>query len=195
MSSNLTSRAIFFLMGCYDNVVGWPPKPCSSGSSPERPAIIPDLIFFYMITVYCLFLHLVADFFLQSREMGKKKSSEWRWLALHLLIQFAVMMFGLGIATFFTDISLKGFLLLPILNTVIHGVIDWNIWKLYKYSVYRRLLKKVISTGARKDQYEAGVASHAKNWQYWEDHWFYTTIGVDQFLHAATLVLLVGALL
>lgn len=177
-------------MGCYDNVVGWSPKPCSSGSSPERPAIIPDLIFFYMITVYCLFLHLVADFFLQSREMGKKKSSEKYWLYKHLSIQFAVFWVGL---LPFTGIAIA--LYFALTNALIHGVIDWNIWKLYKYSVYRRLLKKVISTGARKDQYEAGVASHAKNWQYWEDHWFYTTIGVDQFLHAATLVLLVGALL
>ena len=82
-----------------------------------------------------------------------------------------------------------------LLNALIHGVIDWNIWKLYKYTVYRRLLTRVISEGAREDQYEAGIASHAKVWKYYEDSKFYDTIGIDQFLHAATIVLLAGALL
>jgi hypothetical protein len=35
----------------------------------------------------------------------------------------------------------------------------------------------------------------AASWKYWEDHWFFTTIGFDQLLHGLTLIYLAGALL
>ena len=140
--------------------------------------------------VYCLFLHLVADFFLQSREMGTKKSSEFAWLAMHLAIQFLMFQVGLGFIVGF-GVATK----FALLNALIHGVIDWNIWKLYKYSAYVRLADQARQEGCRKDQIEDRVKELSKGWKYYEDHLFYSTIGVDQFLHAATLVLLFGALL
>lgn len=141
--------------------------------------------------VLLLTLHFVADFLLQSREMGKKKSSEPYWLALHLSIQFLV----------FSLVSWK----FALANAAIHGVIDWNIWNVYKYTVKYRLLKKKredveYASPAEWDAAMAGtddeyVAIAGRNWKYWEDHVFYSTIGFDQLLHGITIVLLAGWLL
>lgn len=107
-----------------------------------------------------LILHFVADFILQPREMGKKKSSDIRWLAAHLAIQFIVF-------APFTS------LVFAAANACVHGIIDGTIWNIYKLSV--RLRNKNAT---------------AENWRYWDDHLFYTTIGFDQLLHGLTLVIL-----
>lgn len=137
------------------------------------------------ILVYMFFLHFLADFVLQSREMGKKKSENVRMLGLHLLIQFCVMFMGLGIVTHVTTA-----MLIASSNAVVHGVIDWNIWRLYKVSAHYRIIKDFPSSGAKslEDYYNKRVA----DWTYWEDHLFYTTIGADQLAHIATLTLLAG---
>ena len=128
---------------------------------------------------YILFLHFVADFLLQSREMGKKKSSELYWLFQHLGIQF----FVIGIGSLFVLGAHS--IWFAIFNTLIHGIIDWNIWRLYKWSAGYRIRNKLRSAYAAA-AFDAEVAK----WQYWEDHWFYATIGLDQFLHASTILLL-----
>ena len=164
--------------------------------------------------VWLMVLHFIADFILQSREMGKKKSSEPKWLLKHLGIQLGVMFIGLAIPLFFntmdtitaacpgcyTDAQVLGTssivalivaFRIAFLNALIHGLIDWNIWKLYKISAYLRIKKE-----AKEGNFGlAWIAESGKNWQYWEDHWFYTTIGFDQLLHVSTLLLLAGWLL
>ena len=118
--------------------------------------------------------HFIADFLLQSREMGQKKSQYFKWLMGHLFIQYFVMLaFVLGItggdwktATFFS-----------LLNTIIHGIIDWYIWKFYKLHAIRIIKRDRIKV---------------RDFKYWEDHMFYTTIGFDQLLHTATIVGLYG---
>lgn len=111
-----------------------------------------------------LVVHFVADFLLQSREMGKKKSSELHWLLGHLAIQLLAFFIVL---LPFTEWAF----VFALLNATIHGVIDWNIWRLYKLSVVRRFPDVNPAT-----------------YQYWEDHWFYATIGLDQLLHGLTLI-------
>lgn len=132
-----------------------------------------------------LSVHFVADFLLQPREMGKKKSSEPKWLAAHLAIQFTCfLLFGWKFA---------------LANALIHGIIDWNIWRLYKLSAHLRIKRDVEALAAishvegvtfteddKRDSYNVAV----KGWQFWEDHWFYATIGLDQLLHMSTLVVL-----
>lgn len=114
----------------------------------------------YMLAL-AFVIHFVADFLLQSREMGKKKSSDYSYLAMHLSIQFLCFLpfFGFKFALY---------------NALIHGVIDKNIWNLYKVSVYLRDKKATPET-----------------WKYYDDHWFYSTIGLDQLLHALTIIYLV----
>jgi hypothetical protein len=118
--------------------------------------------------------------------MGKKKSIELPWLYKHLTIQYSV--FFIGLIFFIGPVNA---LLFSVWNIVAHGIIDWNIWKLYKLSVYKRLVAEAneFKNISLKEK-EAWIVESGKNWQYWEDHWFYATIGFDQLLHAITIILL-----
>lgn len=152
-----------------------------------------------MLLAWMFVLHFVADFIFQSREMGQKKSSEWTWLAKHLMIQHAV--FLVFLAPF---VGIKLALIFATVNALIHGLIDWNIWRLYKLSAHIRIKKDIAvldkimvkdpmidHEGLMEEAYQDKV----KNWKYWEDHLFYTTIGFDQLLHGLTLILLFGLFL
>lgn len=71
-----------------------------------------------------LVIHFLADFLLQSREMGEKKSSSIEWLGKHVLIVLICFLpFGIEFA---------------VLNAGIHAIIDGSIWNIYKISVYNR---------------------------------------------------------
>jgi len=112
-----------------------------------------------MKLLLAFFIHFIADFILQSREMGEKKSSSFKWLSKHIGIIFICFLpFGIEFA---------------LCNAFIHMLIDACIWNIYKITVYIRDKK------ATKE-----------NWEYWKDGWFYDTIGFDQFLHGATIILL-----
>lgn len=133
---------------------------------------------------WMMILHFVADFVFQSREMGQKKSSEFRWLFKHLTIQW--LFFAFGLVYFVGPVVAISF---ATLNCLVHGLIDWNIWNLYKLSAYKRIKAEAdefhnLSEADRN----AWIAESGKNWQYWNDHWFYTTIGFDQLLHGLTII-------
>lgn len=124
-----------------------------------------------MLTLALLFLaHFIADFLLQPRWMGTQKSSKLHVLFLHCMIQlltvFAFLQFGAG-----TKLAAQA----ALANTVVHGVIDWYIWNVYKFSVVVR------NPDTHPDELK-------KEWKYWDDHWFYATIGFDQMLHSLTLI-------
>lgn len=136
------------------------------------------------ILVYAFFLHFVADFLLQSREMGKNKSSQFKVLVQHLLIQFWVV--GLGLYPF---VGTQAAARIALINTIVHGVIDWNIWRGYKALVLKRLSSYAVQ------DFGHPLQGRGNEWHYWEDHWFYATIGLDQFLHMATLVVCLKAFL
>ncbi len=121
-----------------------------------------------MILVWIFTLHLIADFYLQSREMGTKKSTNIMYLIDHLSI--LALVFSIGLFPVIDVITAVKFIAV---NTLIHGIIDWNIWKAYKISVYKRL--KIVD---------------ATTFKYYEDHWFYSTIGTDHYLHAVTIIIL-----
>jgi hypothetical protein len=116
--------------------------------------------------------------------MGTRKSSEFKVLLMHLGIQFSVMTIGLIFA--YNPFTVFYFALL---NTLIHGVIDWNIWKLYKVSAHLRIKKQCLP--GDRVYYDKLV----REWKYWEDSVFYDTIGFDQLLHGLTLILLAGWLM
>jgi hypothetical protein len=148
-----------------------------------------------MLIILCLVLHFVADFLLQSREMGKKKSTEVRWLFKHLAIQWIIFAFGLE-----PFLGPEKALLFSAINTAVHGVIDWNIWRGYKLLAYRNITHTMKSLGVygskpeESPAYQIALQENIKNFKYWEDHYFYATIGLDQLLHTATIVVLLGVL-
>lgn len=122
-----------------------------------------------MILAILFLSHFLADFVLQPRSMGEQKSNKFIILFLHCFIQW--IMFLVMMSIWQPDKALA----VASVNAIIHGVIDWNIWKLYKYSVAIR------NRGVDRDELK-------RTWKYWEDHLFYVTIGLDQLLHALTLI-------
>lgn len=129
-----------------------------------------------MVIAYMFLLHFIADFLLQSREMGQKKSSDPKFLYKHLAIQWAVFFIGLQVVSGFVPV-----LLFTTLNAAIHGLIDWHIWRGYKYTVKGWLENN-------PDHPDTITYKTTGVWRYWDDHVFYTTIGLDQMLHAFTLL-------
>lgn len=138
-----------------------------------------------MLTIYLFFLHFLADFVFQSREMAEKKSSDFKYLFNHVLIQITVMFFGLMLVP---SLSYGKMYQIAFFNAMIHGLIDWNIWKLYKFVVKYRLDRHY------EDDEEA-KAFAAANWEYWKDKDFYITIGFDQFLHFTTILVVIWMVL
>lgn len=140
-----------------------------------------------MFLIYLFFLHLLADFILQPREMGRKKSDNLIYLAGHVLIQYLVFLLGLIVAYHYeflpvqskyeARVFINGFALA---NAAIHGLIDGITWNLYKFSVVLRKPKQLFGRPTQGDK---------PVFKYWEDHYFYLTIGIDQFLHISTIVL------
>ena len=126
-----------------------------------------------MLASYYLFLHFLADFILQPREMGRKKSKDSRYLLAHIAIIFSVFLVG--------TLSWK----FALANALIHMIIDSVIWKCYASTVWKRRHK--LFKNATKDDLE-------RKFKFWEDHWFYATIGLDQFLHGATILILLEIL-
>lgn len=138
-----------------------------------------------------LILHFIADGLLQSREMGKKKSQEFKWLAKHLLIQLTV---------FFTALCLFGVsplhaLYFSLANAGIHGVIDWNIWRGYKLHAYYKIVRELNADPEMGPATPAKIKYRSTTFQYWEDPWFFHTILFDQMLHGLTYVYLAGLFL
>lgn len=139
-----------------------------------------------MIIAYMFVLHFIADFVFQSREMGQKKSSEFKWLAFHLAIQTAFFVAGLSIVIA-PLIALK----IALLNSLVHGVIDWHIWRGYKFLVAKRLYDVGNGKLGHSLVSDPGyLGEGGGQWRYWEDHMFYTTIGFDQLLHGLTIIAL-----
>lgn len=102
--------------------------------------------------------HFVGDWVFQSRRIAQEKSSYINTLLYHLCIVTVALSVPFLIFTSKNTIYL-------IVNALLHGLIDWNIWKWYKRRV-------------------------PANFQYWKDKTFYNTIALDQFLHLTTIFLL-----
>lgn len=125
-----------------------------------------------MLIVFMFFLHFIADFVLQTREMGKNKSSDPYYLSLHIFINFIVFAVGLS---WYTN-PLFG-ILFAMANSFLHFLIDISLWNIYSLTVWFRRKDKTMTKQQLKDNYE-----------YWNDHLFYMTIGFDQFLHFASII-------
>lgn len=112
--------------------------------------------------IVLLLTHGIFDFLLQDRETAKKKSSSIHHLGGHLFTIYVGLSLYALISNEYTHIQGFSF---AVLNTILHGVIDWNIWKGYKYSVIKRF------------------PNATSDYPYQDDSWFYNFIMLDQVLH------------
>lgn len=126
-----------------------------------------------------LFLfHFIFDGLLQTRDMAVRKSSDMKVLFSHMsYIIIGILLAGL----FFTGLNPQQVFIFALINTALHGIIDWNIWNVYKYSVLKRFPE---------------VAAGKIKFEHWEDSWFFHFILGDQLLHnlcyIATYLLIKG---
>ena len=113
---------------------------------------------FSYMIIYLLFTHFVADFVWQSDKMAINKSKSNMWLSIHVLMYCNVFL----IMTFPLFIYLFGgvkFLFVYIgFNGVLHWITDYFTSRLSSYL-------------------------YDKN-----RHYFFVTIGFDQFVHAYCLI-------
>lgn len=120
----------------------------------------------YLLTLVTV--HFVGDWWCQSREMAHKKSVNMKVLFKHLCIVTGVLAIPV-----LAVVPCRWYLL--IVNAIIHGLIDWNIWKDYKYDITCKFPCDIVAQNA---------------YEYWKDKRFYDIIAVDQFLHFSTIFLL-----
>lgn len=130
------------------------------------------MIFNEWTLVYLLILHFVSDALLQSREMALQKSENFWWLSYHCGIIFMVFWLGVWIIGPTSEQAV----LFSGLNAFTHFIIDGIIWRVYKKSVIIR------------------HPNATKDYKYYEDKSFYTTILLDQMLHITTIIILLGVL-
>jgi hypothetical protein len=119
--------------------------------------------------------------------MAKNKSTNVLVLFKHALIIFTVFTLGLGVAygrKFGVNVWIFSFL-----NAIIHMLIDGTIWNIYKWIVKFKFEKE----WCLKDDEELSnmTKDYLATYKFWEDPMFYDTIGLDQFLHSLTIILLV----
>ena len=115
-----------------------------------------------IIAVYILFAHFVADFVFQTDWMATNKSSSLLALNIHVAV-YALILF-VFVSVLFYGLSLDNFLrqaaLYVMINAGAHIITDYCTSK---------LTSKLWAAGKR--------------------HEFFVVIGLDQFLHAAVLLL------
>lgn len=123
----------------------------------------------YGSLILLMLTHIIFDFFLQTRDIATNKSSKLSYLIPHLFI----LLIGLSIYanlsgryTYYQGITFV------YANILLHGLIDWNIWKLYKAYTYFQITKGRRSKLMRGNEYK-----------YYEDGLFYDFIAIDQTLH------------
>ena len=134
------------------------------------------------LVIAVFLLHFVADWVLQSPEMGRQKSNKFKVLCQHISIIFFVIFLG--------TIPLLGWkmaALLSLVNALTHAVVDWNIWRFYKTTVYFRNKDMFKEMGE-----ERATAYLKRHYKYWLDPVFGYFLGTDQLIHYILLYVIYG---
>lgn len=129
----------------------------------------------YKSLILLIVIHVIFDFVLQTRDVAKNKSSKLSYLIPHLFILLIGLSIYASLSGRYSYYQGLGFVYG---NILLHGLIDWNIWKLYKYIVYRRLSKGKKLYLATKN------GDNVVDYKYYDDSMFYNFIAIDQALHA-----------
>jgi len=138
------------------------------------------MYFSFVKLIYLLVLHFIADWAIQSPEMGRDKSKSYFVFLHHMWHHFAVFFIGVGLLF---DINIA--IIVSTLNVLLHGFIDFFIWRLYRVFVLARHYPMIQCYG------RIYTMEHLeKRFKYWKDHWFGVFLGADQCLHFASLILI-----
>lgn len=112
------------------------------------------------IIVLILLAHFVADFVCQSQKMASNKSKNIYWLLTHILVYtFVLFLFSTYVFAYF-EYNVLYWWLWTLANGVLHFIVDYFTSKLNTYL-----------------------------WNKKEVHWFFVSIGFDQFIHYICLLL------
>lgn len=114
-----------------------------------------------LLFLYILVTHFLADFIFQTDEMAQKKSSDWFYLRLHVMVYGLITTLGMVGALVFDVFAYYGINLTfyLFLNVVMHYITDACTSRVSKYL-----------------------------WEKNKLHLFFCTIGFDQLIHTATLI-------
>jgi len=117
------------------------------------------------VVLYLLFLHWVADFVLQSEEMANEKSKSIYALTMHIIIYGMIMLIGFIFFLVEPIFYVTGgqALLICFLISIFHWITDFITSKINK-KLYKQ--KKI--------------------------HKFFVSVGFDQWLHVAQILLIYG---
>lgn len=120
-----------------------------------------------LTVLYLLFLHWFADFFCQTDEMAKRKSNDFLFLLIHTMVYTFVMYIGVIIYTgiMYRDVIWAA----PPLSIFLFGV---GIF-------FTHLIIDYVTSKINK-----------KLWNAKKVHWFFVSIGFDQWLHFVTIFVL-----
>jgi uncharacterized membrane protein YedE/YeeE len=110
--------------------------------------------------ILILFIHFVADFLLQSREMATNKSKSLYWLSAHVIVYSVITGIGWSIFINPPSFGFDPFLFIVGLTFITHWVTDFCTSKLTTYFYTKE--------------------------KYFE---FFGVIGLDQLIHTITLLL------
>jgi hypothetical protein len=131
------------------------------------------------LLIFLFIAHFIADFLLQDRDMAQNKSRRFSVLVRHAAIHWLVV---LGCAAHVLPPLTA--ILLTTINALLHGLVDWFIWKAYKAFA----IKRAKDYQSHNDEPHPLMAPDGRTWRYWEDSWFFKTIGLDQLLHMLGLL-------
>lgn len=113
-----------------------------------------------MSLVFLYLMHLLGDFALQTRWMGKNKYKNWLALAVHVGVYTAALLGGFLAYGLAYDLSSQAALFFAGINGACHFVTDAVTSRLSHYC-----------------------------WRRGHEHKFWFVIGLDQFIHMTTFVL------
>lgn len=134
---------------------------------------------FFVIILF--FAHWIADFVCQTRQMANNKSKSLYWLSAHVATYTLVM--GILLAYHFVPlVGLSAFIFFISLNGILHFAVDFSTSKLTGY-----FYMKTENTKALKYETESEMKRRDKKIAV-NSKMFFTTIGFDQWIHAACLV-------
>lgn len=125
-----------------------------------------------------LFFHFIADFVCQTDEMATRKSKENQWLVWHVVVYTSVFCSLVFFAAALTHLPPRGSAIF--VDAYWKSIVDF-LGLLSLFALVNGLLHFATDY----------VTSRVNSYFFLKKmrHWFFVGIGIDQFIHYATIIL------